>query len=147
MPETSRLGSRLAPLVVLDLVNRITPCISGIIDDDMNLPSAELHRLLDKVSDACTLGDVPGDAKGRAPLRTIASAVLLALAVYKYEINWTRRNQLHRVRSVSHTGIQICDDNTASIPCQDRSCLSSYALGCTRDDSSLTCEQGLVSIN
>jgi hypothetical protein len=52
------------PLLVCHLVDYAVPCISGIVDDDVDLAAAELRGLEDEGLDVGVVEDVAGDRDG-----------------------------------------------------------------------------------
>jgi hypothetical protein len=63
------------PLLVRHLVNDTVPCITRIVDDDVDLAVAKLRSLLDERLDVSIVEDVAGYRDG-------AAAVLLDLVDY-----------------------------------------------------------------
>jgi hypothetical protein len=66
--ESAGSKETLTPLLVPDLLNRIIPCIACIVDDDMNLTTAELSGLLNQGVDGFVVRDISGNSDRSAPI-------------------------------------------------------------------------------
>lgn len=56
---------RLTPLLVLDLLDWIIPCVACIVDDDVYLTIPKFSGLLDKIVNSVVVGDVSANGNGR----------------------------------------------------------------------------------
>lgn len=66
--EVGNLGEGLTPLLVPDLLNRVVPCITCIINDDVNFATAKLNRLLDQVTDGFIVRNISRNSNRSAPI-------------------------------------------------------------------------------
>ncbi|KAH0846655.1 hypothetical protein FOPE_12709 [Fonsecaea pedrosoi] len=67
----------LTPLLILNLLDRVVPCIPCIVDDDVDLTTAKLTGFLDQLVNVFVDRDVSGDGNRSASIRVNGLGSLL----------------------------------------------------------------------